>query len=590
MPYMEFAGVEYTEKDWDSSSAIVGGATDICGAMIIAQKGPINKPVLCHSIDQVIATFGTYMADAYGLYSIKGFFQNGGRNLYVVRLAHYIDITDAATLTAKRATAAVKDRRETGAEDTLRFNDKYDSAAGNSYGFKIIDEHRVDVTLTEANTANTNAIKVKVVRDFVVGDWICIDDKAVKAYAQITSINAAERVLTLSDNVAQVFAVNSSVYTCDFKLEIYRKNVTGPVLEKEFEGCNMDPASTYYVCNLVNSAANGSTLVDCVDEFADVEKVYEKLPAVTDEIVYLTGGDDGLTDFCDMDIIGDPASKTGLYAFDDINEMIHVWCPESHSMSVIRAGYDYWTSRITGMYFSMVPSGLNPDAAANFRDEAGWNTSYGALYHNWGYVTDPLGMGDDPQKLIPLEGHVLGFMAKNDREDVNEYGSAFAGEKAVLLGINKLEFEVDSKNGGIMYGNKDRNVNPIVNLSGNGGIAIWGSRTQSSVKKWFQIHARRIFIYVETTIVSQTRWIAFRNKDDMLYNQIIRRVTKFMRTVKGLRGTEDSERFEFVTGPAINDETDSYVISRLGMNIVAIGEFVWFEFGQLPEGVSLAEI
>lgn len=590
MPYMEFPGVDYTEKDWDSSSAIVGGATDICGVMIIAQKGPINKPTLCNSIDQVIAKFGSYIADAYGLYSVKGFFQNGGRSLYVSRLAHYTDITDATTLTAKRAEATINDRRETGSEPTLTFMDKYDSAVGNSYGFKVIDEHRVNVKLTEANTANTNVIKVKVVRDFVVGDWVCIDDEAVKAYGQIVSINAADRTVTLSDNITQVFAVGSEVYTCDFKLEIYRKNVTGPVLEKEFTGCNMNPESPYYVCNLVNSAANGSSLVECVDEFADLEKVYEKLPAITEDIKYLSGGNDGLTDFCDMDIIGDPASKTGFYAFDDINEMIHVWCPESHSMSVIRAGFDYWTSRITGMYFSMVPSGLNPEGAANFRDEAGWNTSYGALYHNWGYVTDPLGAGDDPQKLIPLTGHVLGYMSKNDRENLDEYGSAFAGESAVLLGVNKLEFEVDSKNGGIMYGNKDRNVNPIVNLSGNGGIAIWGARTQSSVKKWFWIHARRIFIYVETTIVGQTRWVAFKNKNDTLYTQLTRRVTKFMRSVKGLRGTDDDERFEFVTGEAINDPEDPYVISRLGMNIVAIGEFVWFEFGQRPEGVSLAEI
>lgn len=590
MAYMEFPGVGYTEKDWDTSSAIVGGATDICGVMIIAEKGPINKPTLVNSIDQAIEKFGSYIEDAYGMYSIKGFFQNGGRSLYVSRLAHYEDITDATTLTATKATGSVVDRRASNAEATLTFVDKSEGELGNGYGYKIVDAHRVE-TLSIAETENgATEISCKVVRDFVVGDWVCVDDGTNKSYAQIDTINTADRKLVLNGALNNVFKTSSKVYTCDFTLELYRKNVSGPVLVDTFVGCNMDPTSAYYVVTMVNSASSGSSLVTCEDEFIDVEKVYEKLPAITENIVYLTGGNSGIADFTDNDIIGDPASKTGFYAFDSIREMIHVWCPESHSKEVIRAGYDYWTQKMTGMYFSMVPSGLNPEAAAEFRDEAGWNTSYGVLYHNWGYVTDPIGMGDNPQKLVPLTGHVLGCMSKHDRTDTNEYGSAPAGESCILIGVNSLEFEVDDTNGGIMYGNKNRNVNPIVNLSGNGGIAVWGSRTQSTVKKWMQIHARRVFIYAETTIVSQTRWIAFRNKDSSLYNQVQRRVNKFLGTLKGLKGDLPEDRYQFVCDSTINDPEDAYVIGRIGLNIVAIGEFVWFEFGQKPEGVSLAEI
>ena len=98
------------------------------------------------------------------------------------------------------------------------------------------------------------------------------------------------------------------------------------------------------------------------------------------------------------------------------------------------------------------------------------------------------------------------------------------------------------------------------------------------------------YIYAETTIVSQTRWVAFRNKNDTLYNQLSRRVKKFLGSLKGLRGNTDEERFEFVTGESINDPEDSYVISRIGLSIVGVGEFVYFEFGQKPEGVSLSEI
>ena len=60
--------------------------------------------------------------------------------------------------------------------------------------------------------------------------------------------------------------------------------------------------------------------------------------------------------------------------------------------------------------------------------------------------------------------------------------------------------------------------------------------------------------------------------------------------MKGLKGETDADRYEFVCDSTINDPEDSYVIGRIGLNIVSVGEFVWFEFGQKPEGVSLAEI
>ena len=591
MAYMEFPGVQYTEKEWDSSSAIQGGATDTCAVTIIAQKGPINKPTLVTSLDQAIDLFGSYIAKANGMYSIRGFFKNGGRSLYVNRVCHYTDITNKDTCTAKGAKSSIKDRRGTGAENTLTLSDKWLGDLGNTYGYKVVDEHRVLTTLTVATVSGTKELKLKVVRDFLVGDYIFISNGTNTSYGKIVSINTVDKKITLDREINQIYAIeNTKVATCDFTLRVYSKTLTQAILEKEFVGCNMDTDSPYYVLNLVNSATKGSSLVMAKDEHLDLANPWERLPAITPNIVYLTGGNDGLTDFADTDIIGDAASKTGLYAFDDIHEMIHHWCPESTSMAVTRASYDYWENKMTGMYFAYVPSGLNPEAAANFRDEAGWNTSYGVLYHNFGNVLDPIGYGDNPQKLIPLAGHILGALSKNDRTDVNEYGSAPAGEKMVLKDVNSLEFEVDDKNGGIMYGNNNRNVNPVVNLSGNGGIAVWGSRTQSSVKKWFQIHARRVFIYAETTIVSQTRWIAFRNKDESLYNQINRRIKKFLGTLKGLAGATDAERYEFVCDTTINNAEDSYVIGRVGLNIISVAEFVWFEFGQKPEGVSLAEI
>ncbi|MBF1754221.1 MAG: hypothetical protein HXP19_04670, partial [Veillonella sp.] len=174
MPYMEFPGVEYTEKEWDGSSAITGGPTDLCGAIVYALKGPINNPVLIKSIDQYIDTFGSYMENSNAMYSIRGFFKNGGSQLYVNRVVHYNNITDASTFTAKKAKVSVKDSRGTGAEDTLTFVDRYFSDLGNKYEIKIIDKHRVQSKTTKEALLNTDIVTCKIAREFVVGDYITL--------------------------------------------------------------------------------------------------------------------------------------------------------------------------------------------------------------------------------------------------------------------------------------------------------------------------------------------------------------------------------------------------------------------------------
>ena len=587
MPYMEFPGVEYTEKEWDGSSAITGGATDLCGVIVYAQKGPINKPVLIKSIDQYIETFGSYMENSNAMYSIRGFFKNGGSQLYVNRVVHYNNITDASTFTAKKAKVSVKDSRGIGAEDTLTFVDRYFSDLGNKYEIKVVDKHRVQSKTTKEALLNTDIVTCKIAREFVVGDYITLKNNALTETKKIISLDYIKNEIKLESKLTNAFPNNSDIFTADFTVEVYETNISGPQLKETHVGLNMDNTTKYYAPIFIDEH---SKLIDCIDENIELNNVYERNPKTSDTVFYkLTGGDNGLTNVSDTDIIGDATSKTGLYAFDNIHDMIHIWTPESSQENVIRTGYDYCTAKMTAMFFASVPKGLNQEKAAEFRDIAGWDTSYGVLYFNNGYVSDPIGVGSNPLKLIPLTGHVLGALCKNDKTNANGYGSAPAGESVVLLDVVKLEYDIDATNGGILYGNKNRNINPIVKLL-NGGIVVWGSRTQSSNKKWFQIHARRVFIYCETTIVSQTRWIAFKNKDNALYSQIQRRVKKFLGTLKGLRGDTDEERYEFVCDSTINDPEDSYVIGRIGLNIVSVGEFVWFEFGQRPEGVSLANV
>ncbi|MEL6220993.1 MAG: phage tail protein, partial [Pseudomonadota bacterium] len=78
-------------------------ATAVVGAVGIAERGPIGKPVLVTSFEAFEATFGRFTRNADLPLAAMGFFQNGGRQLWVVRTVHYTDIADPATATAARA-------------------------------------------------------------------------------------------------------------------------------------------------------------------------------------------------------------------------------------------------------------------------------------------------------------------------------------------------------------------------------------------------------------------------------------------------------------------------------------------------------
>ena len=90
----------YVKQISTSSAAMVG----------VAEKGPINKPVLVTSWEQFINRFGSYINESYLAYAARAFFDNGGAVLYVTRIAHLTDSTDRDTLTALKSSIVLQNR------------------------------------------------------------------------------------------------------------------------------------------------------------------------------------------------------------------------------------------------------------------------------------------------------------------------------------------------------------------------------------------------------------------------------------------------------------------------------------------------
>ena len=75
----------------------------------VAKQGPINQPTLVTSFDQFIKLFGNAPMDGFYLwYTVRGFFENGGRLAYIVRAS-----------SGRKAGVELLDSRANGAQPTL---------------------------------------------------------------------------------------------------------------------------------------------------------------------------------------------------------------------------------------------------------------------------------------------------------------------------------------------------------------------------------------------------------------------------------------------------------------------------------------
>src|SRR6059058_5021634 len=79
-------GVYYERVD-ASAPGISVLRTDVAGFVGIAERGPIDMPVPVESWRQFLAHFGGFIGAGFLAYAVRGFFENGGRRCWVVRVA-----------------------------------------------------------------------------------------------------------------------------------------------------------------------------------------------------------------------------------------------------------------------------------------------------------------------------------------------------------------------------------------------------------------------------------------------------------------------------------------------------------------------
>ncbi|WP_371515583.1 phage tail sheath family protein [Kitasatospora sp. NBC_01300] len=293
--------------------------------------------------------------------------------------------------------------------------------------------------------------------------------------------------------------------------------------------------------------------------------------------------------------VGDASARTGFSGLEAIDEITMVAVPDL--MSAYQRG-DIDAEGVRTVQLAVMshceqmgdriavldsPPGLSVQQVRNWRNnEAGFDSRYAALYYPWIKVFDP---ATGRNTMVPPSGHAAGVWARSDAER----GVHKAPANEVIRGAVDLEIRLSK-------GEQDL-LNPIgvncVRAFPGRGIRIWGARTLSSDPAWRYLNVRRLFNYLEESILLGTQWVVFEPNDDRLWSSIRRNITAFLTEEwrrGALFGATAAEAF-YVKCDRENNPQESIdlgqVVCEIGVAPVKPAEFVVFRLSQFSDSTSL---
>lgn len=359
-----------------------------------------------------------------------------------------------------------------------------------------------------------------------------------------TSAKAAANITTgESTVVGTVGALSHGQYgnQLSYKIESWdavTKTFTFVVLQN---GAVVETYSKVSLATLEDVIENNSKYVSVV--------IVDESANLANASVQLTGGSNGTAGLTSSDYVGDESNRIGVHAFTNVAVNLIV-VPGVTDEAVIKGVEAFTEKKIAYPIFDM-PSGKTPNSALEFFNSLGYVGDRGAAYYpSWGYVSDPIGVGSSPRKLVPLSGHIAGAFARTD-DSRGVFKVAAGEEDGQILGVLDIEYHMDDNEQGPL---NEAGLNALRVFPGV-GIVVWGARNASGG----YISVRRSADYVEQSLIEGTRWTAFEPNDSALYRKITSSVSIFLRSfwrAGGLKGETEDEAFTVLCDSTTTTDED----------------------------------
>ncbi|MFD4597969.1 phage tail sheath family protein [Streptomyces sp. NPDC058464] len=535
MPTYHSPGV-YVEEVSSGSRPIEGVGSALCAFVGFTERGVSNQPTLVTNWTQYTKAFGGFVDGAHLPQSVYGYFLNGGGAAYVVRI---------------------------GATDTH-------------------DEEQASPNGRAAGSAGA--------LDSVARGEVPAAGSGERPALQARALALGEAGNELSVEIADASEPGEEL----FKLVVRREDREAEVFDN---------------LSLRRGPRNAATVVKESSELIALDEVKGAsalVPAKGARVV-LSGGASSAAAVVPQgpiparitpaDYVGDTADRTGFAGLEAIEDVTMLCVPD------LMAAYQHGAVDLDGVkavQLAMIahcelmadrvaildpPPGLGAQQVRDWRmDAAGYDSKYAALYWPWFKVVDPV---TGSPTLIPPSGYIAGVWARSDETR----GVHKAPANEVVRGVIDLETN-------ITRGEHDQlnpvAVNCIRSFPGQ-GIRVWGARTLSSDPEWRYLNVRRLFNFVEKSILDGTNWVVFEPNDRFLWGSVRRTITMFLRRVwrsGALFGRTPEEAF-FVKCDEENnppENRDAGILTvDIGIAPVKPAEFIVFRVSQYAQGAALEE-
>jgi phage tail sheath protein FI len=570
MPEYLTPGVYFELRD-TATPVIRRVRTDIAGFVGLTERGPLNEPVQIDSWRQFQARFGNFVPYSFVAYAVKGFFENGGRTCFIVRIAG---------ATAAKAAYTLRNNADRGA---LRISAMSEGIWGNKIAITLTQvrsdvlEFSLAVTWDRRERESFPNLSLKpddkryFLRIINEGDertppsqWIYVED--------LLPLGIPRTAALLPD------VKKSGLKNRSGRLKEGQDGI-GSLTKNDFLG-SLDPLAT---------DKKGLSTFDQVDAVGIVciPDIHIQ-PVITPQAPM---AEEPLRDPCTP---GGPApsattpkgpgelEQPPLFSKEDISgvqqAMIEHCERQKDRVAILDAPWNSKTEK-----FLTLAEIQDWRRRPQFDSERG----YAAFYYPWIKVVDPLHIGGSPVRPIPPCGHIAGLYARSDFT----VGVHKAPANAELFWAEDVTVEVNDEEQSLL---NPEGINCLRAFSGR-GIRVYGARTVSSNPDWRYVNVRRLLLMIEEAVDEATQWAVFEPHDFNLRQLLVLSVSSFLETlwIEGaLVGTVKEDAFyvkcdETNNPPEVVDQ--GKLIVEVGVAPTYPAEFIVFRIGRTLEEFEVVE-
>lgn len=467
------------------------------------------------------------------------------------------------------------------------------------------------VTGTDAPTGAYDEVQVASHAGLAVGAWVRLDDGVTSDWHRITALveqgiggGGTQLIIRFAEPVSGErneyrTQDQARLSTVEFDLVVSRQDPGDPEPQEveTWEKLTLDPAAPRYAPSLLNDPFSGSQHVTVRDENPgaftgrDVPRAGTRtrlgLPTPATAALTRQAGADG----------GEPSVgdyRTALAALNTAAVqlvLVPETMPDAALRAVTRAALDYCADRGDCTFVGHTPAARDQAGARAFGQEFRSAKVYGAMYWPWITVSDPVGAGPNPTRVVPPSGHVAGVYARVDQ--LRGVWKAPAGDEALVRGALDVEATVTDADHDDLV--RNGSVNGIRRIQGV-GIAIDASRTLSTDTRWLYVNVRLLFNYVKSSLRDGLRWVRQEPNREALWGMVrFGTVTPFLLRLfqAGAFGPgTPSDVFTVVCGPE-NNPPDQIALGNLRVEVYFYpsrpAETILIVVGQQESGATAAE-